>query len=268
MKNPLDKEQKEKKLISIFEQLALALAVLFSSAPTLARIKARVTLSGLIKRYGKQLSVVAERVIPEWYREAMHYTAWNMARRGLSATATTNIVGVHKQSLKIIAENTTEKMLETMRAVRRNGIYNLNEIYRMRTKAKLVSGVDKRRAVDAIAEDIQKFLESKQVQRLVDVGGKNWSLGRYAEMAVRTTHQKVHNQAVMNVALDNGYNLVQVSDHARECQLCRPWENKVLSITGAGKYPSVEEATASGLFHPNCKHSLTPISAKEALQKQ
>jgi hypothetical protein len=61
--------------------------------------------------------------------------------------------------------------------------------------------------------------------------------------------------------------LVIVSDAPQECPLCRPWEGEVLSLSGAtvgtidgsggvrvaGTLP---EATAAGLFHPGCRHSL------------
>jgi len=55
----------------------------------------------------------------------------------------------------------------------------------------------------------------------------------------------------------NGRDLVYVSNHAEECPLCRPWEGRVLSISGgSSKYPSVSDARANGLFHANCRHSL------------
>ena len=39
---------------------------------------------------------------------------------------------------------------------------------------------------------------------------------------------------------------------------CRPWEGKVLSISGADRrYPTVKEATSAGLLHANCRHRLT-----------
>lgn len=49
-----------------------------------------------------------------------------------------------------------------------------------------------------------------------------------------------------------------VSDAFEECPICRPWERRVLSISGAPGYPSVDEARAAGLFHGNCRHSMAP----------
>lgn len=51
---------------------------------------------------------------------------------------------------------------------------------------------------------------------------------------------------------------VTVSGHC--CEKCAEWENRLLSISGKTKgLPTVEEATAAGLFHPNCTHSLNEV---------
>lgn len=120
-----------------------------------------------------------------------------------------------------------------------------------------------------------------------DRAGRNWSLDTYVEMAVRTTTGQAavdgHNAQVQAAGLD----LVIVSDSPRECPLCRPWERKILSLSGrvgmvveqdvatgesrtvmvAG---TVAEARAAGLQHPNCTHALQAylpgVTAKPAPQ--
>ncbi len=48
---------------------------------------------------------------------------------------------------------------------------------------------------------------------------------------------------------------MRVSDSPEECPLCRPWERRVLSLTGATPgYPTKAEAIAAGLYHANCTH--------------
>jgi hypothetical protein len=48
-----------------------------------------------------------------------------------------------------------------------------------------------------------------------------------------------------------------VTDSPEECELCRPWEGKVLSSSGTTPgYPTVAEARDAGLFHPGCTHDL------------
>ncbi|MEG1501987.1 MAG: phage minor capsid protein [Synergistaceae bacterium] len=59
-----------------------------------------------------------------------------------------------------------------------------------------------------------------------------------------------------NEYLAHGEDLVIVTSHTTTCKKCSPWGGKILSLTGETKgYPTMEEAKASGLFHPNCRHT-------------
>ena len=50
---------------------------------------------------------------------------------------------------------------------------------------------------------------------------------------------------------------MKVSTIGTTCPICSRWQGVVLSISGKSpKYHSLDEAKASGLFHPNCKHTL------------
>lgn len=105
-----------------------------------------------------------------------------------------------------------------------------------------------------------------------DSAGRNWSLTSYVEMAVRTESGRVAVDAHMDALSAAGQDLVEISDSPRECPLCRPWERKVLSLSGqvgAILLPSeigegtvrvdvagtLQQARGDGLFHPNCTHS-------------
>jgi hypothetical protein len=61
-----------------------------------------------------------------------------------------------------------------------------------------------------------------------------------------------------------GIDTVIVSDAVEECKICRPFEGRVLSLSGrtTGRLKdgrtvmcSLAEAKAKGLFHNNCRHS-------------
>ena len=115
-------------------------------------------------------------------------------------------------------------------------------------------------------------LARRGVSGFTDTAGRRWGLTAYVEMATRTTTA----QAAVNGHLDRldqaGIPLVIVSDSPRECETCRPWEGKVLSrgpvsaiqtdaTTGerirVDVDGTVDQATAGGLFHPNCTHNLS-----------
>lgn len=58
-----------------------------------------------------------------------------------------------------------------------------------------------------------------------------------------------------------GNPLIIITRHNTACELCKPWENKVLIddlFSGgnykSGNYPLLSEAVKKGLFHPGCRH--------------
>lgn len=111
-----------------------------------------------------------------------------------------------------------------------------------------------RRALNAFAD--------QGITGFVDSAGRRWGMAEYAEMAVRTGMMNASLAGYTQEALAHGEDLVIISDHTDECPMCRPWERRVLSLTGAqSAHPdctgTVGEARDAGLFHPNCLHSMT-----------
>ena len=123
-------------------------------------------------------------------------------------------------------------------------------------------------------EAAQKALNVFAKQGITSVtyaGKRKVRTEHYVEMAMRT--------GLMNAALEGhalkmreqGRDLIQVSDHSQECDSCRPYEGKVLSLSnqrgklelpnavGEGTatvyvFATLSTAKAKGLFHPNCRH--------------
>ncbi|OII60868.1 phage capsid protein [Streptomyces sp. CC53] len=129
-------------------------------------------------------------------------------------------------------------------------------------------------------QDAMRAFADRGIRAFVDRAGRRWQLSSYAEMAVRTATARAATEAHMRTLADAGVELVVVSDAPRECPLCRPWEGRVLAISGpAGARTvevehatedgrmvpvrvagSLEEARARGLQHPNCRHSVSLYS--------
>jgi hypothetical protein len=98
----------------------------------------------------------------------------------------------------------------------------------------------------------------------VDKRGRNWSLSAYVEMAVRTASARAFNDANLERQRAIGVQLHTVSDDGSPCPLCLPWQNAVLSdgpVEDATVHVdgTIDEATAAGLFHPNCRHTLLAV---------
>jgi hypothetical protein len=88
-----------------------------------------------------------------------------------------------------------------------------------------------------------------------DSRGRGWNLASYVEMATRTAVQRAYNTAHLDRMTAVGIERFTVPGDGHPCPLCRPWEGRVLTLPG-GPGPTIDEARAAGLFHPNCKHTL------------
>lgn len=96
------------------------------------------------------------------------------------------------------------------------------------------------------------------VTGIVYKNGARYSIDTYCEMLGRTLANRTALQANLNRYEEMGYNLGIVSAHFRCCPLCQPYEGTILSLDGKdNRYPSVWDAETQGLFHPNCKHSIS-----------
>ncbi|GAA4175793.1 phage minor capsid protein [Gryllotalpicola koreensis] len=111
--------------------------------------------------------------------------------------------------------------------------------------------------VDAMRSAYQEFLENG-VTGFTDKGGRDWTLTAYTEMAVRTAAQRASNNAHMQQMLAAGAELFTIPPDLHPCPLCFPWQGKILSVKPDHRADAtIAEATAQGLFHPNCQHNLT-----------
>lgn len=96
---------------------------------------------------------------------------------------------------------------------------------------------------------------------IVDKAGRRWNLKTYSEMVIRTKVQQAHIYGTAQQGHEMGYHLFIISSH-NALDACSHWEGKIISVgESIDGYHSYEELAASNeIFHPNCKHHITPIS--------
>ena len=121
--------------------------------------------------------------------------------------------------------------------------------------AEALVGAQTRR--QASQQALNRFAQ-RGITGFVDRAGRGWQLTSYVEMAMRTATGKAAVAGNLDRLQMFGQDLVIVSDAPKECPLCRPWEGRVLSISGKDpNQPTVEQARSAGLHHPACRHSLS-----------
>lgn len=108
-----------------------------------------------------------------------------------------------------------------------------------------------------ISTELVTQLKEKGITFFTDKIGRKIDLDKYIRMRVFTDTVTLQRTAYFVRAIQYGVDLVRIK-HLNihpTCQLCEPFENKILSINGdESDYMTIEEAESYGLFHPNCDH--------------
>jgi hypothetical protein len=91
--------------------------------------------------------------------------------------------------------------------------------------------------------------------KVLTPGGELWDPRAYARMAARTGIADARREAFRYRYLGNGVDVVEVVANGTTHDVCEVWEGELLSLTGITPgLPTVDDARAEGLFHPNCTH--------------
>ena len=108
-----------------------------------------------------------------------------------------------------------------------------------------------------LADDLLKVLKENGVTFFFDKAGRKWKIENYVKMRTMTETVQAQRMAFFTRGVQYGVDLVRIK-HLNihpTCQLCAPFENKILSITGnTSGYMTIQEASLQGLFHPLCDH--------------
>lgn len=169
-----------------------------------------------------------------------------------------NFFHMNDDRLKSLIKETYEPIQDATRAITRVMDDQYRQIVR-KAQIGLTSGtytMDK--ALDAA---IQDFLR-QGISTIKYRDGSIRSIDSYAEMALRTAAHRAFLAGQGETRKELGISTVIVSSHDSICELCAPWQHKILiddvwsGGTNDGSYPMVSQAIRAGLLHPNCQHNL------------
>src|SRR5690625_1454310 len=117
------------------------------------------------------------------------------------------------------------------------------------------------------SRQLTRRLQDAGVFAIRDRANRRWKIDHYADVVVTTKLSQAHREATEQEAREQGAGYVVVSRHSNPCSKCEPWEGRLLRLSAdvEDDIPTLEEAIADGLFHPNCEHTVTPIRNLDAL---
>lgn len=228
---------------------------------TMARI--RVILGELGDNVGEWVS----KEIPQYYQDGANHALQDMRKLGIAVDSGATVID--REAIAALVDEVNLAFAEGITTVGRSAERTLSNALKQQLQFTIADGKLTGEALRTITASVKAELQERGLAALVDRGGREWTLDRYAEMLVRTKAVEARNQGMAYRMLQSGYDLVQVSNHGSDHPSCAFWEGKILSLTGRTPgYPTVAQATEAGLFHPNCQHAINVINLDLASRTQ
>jgi len=192
-----------------------------------------------------------EQAIPRLYAAGAKAAEAGLADKGMNLV--TGFGAVHQQAAQLLAEASYNRLVEVTATIGRR----VDDIYRQLSLEAVrgsVIGYDTWRTA---ARRLRDDLAEQGITGFADRAGRRWNMRTYAEMVGRTVTAEAHRMGTANRILEHGIDLVRITGHEGPCEMCGPWEGRILSLTGRTEgYPTLEYAQSRGLYHPNCRHAM------------
>ena len=171
-------------------------------------------------------------------------------------------------------ENLIKDMQDTERRAESAALRLMDDVYRrVPAQAELAMASGAVTLPQAVDMATKSFLEAG-VNCITYQDGRRVNIASYAEMALRTAATRAQLQGEAQKRMELGIDTVLVSQYGACSETCLPWQGRVYiddvwaAFQGErsgdygksrdGKsYPLLSVAIRNGLFHPNCRHTLT-----------
>lgn len=196
---------------------------------------------------------------------------------GLSAqTQSDALIGsamsmLQRNTLDAMIADTFEDLLHATQNTKRKIKKIVRETVAERMRLNTAQQLGRRTQTKDIIDRLSKKGMSRKISKegwvgIVDQRGRRWNLNTYSEMVVRTKMQQAYVEGVRHEALERGVDLAIISSHGAK-DPCRHHEGAIISMNGTTEgYPTYSQLKGSDeIFHPNCKHTISPLRSPDLL---
>lgn len=226
--------------------------------------------SVILSQYTDLISAETRKMIEEQFAEGEDLEAEQLSEYGFTETTNDNFFEIFDEKIESIIEEIQGKETTAEKAALRM----MDDVYRQTLlKAETAVATGSQTIPKAIEEAVREFAK-KGINCIEYRDGRRVNIADYVYMALRTANTRANllGQAKQRMAL--GIDTVRVSSYNACSETCLPWQGGIYiddvfatfdgEISGdKGKskngkwYTLLSVAVRAGLFHPNCRHSLT-----------
>jgi hypothetical protein len=108
-----------------------------------------------------------------------------------------------------------------------------------------------------------EYADNPKSWAFIDKSGRKWKKNNYFDMLNRTVTANVARDTYDDALIDEGRDLVMIigGTSTDSNPACIKFDGKIVSMTGqTSGFPTLNDYTSTGGFHPNCVHSTAYIS--------
>lgn len=251
-------------LIRSYRQSYKEIVLTIEDATTAGKIQKARTMATIrqnLQDLGDDVDKWIKAEVPQYYVDGANQAIQDLKAMGVQVSGPKGLAPINKEAIASLTDETATAFGQSLTAISRNAQTVLNQASRQSLNLTIAGGLTKGESANVVAASVKENLKQQGLSALVDKSGRNWTFDNYSDMLVRTKIVEARNTGLANKMLQNGYDLVQVSNHRSSHPSCARWEGLILSISGATPgYPTLEQAKMDGLFHPRCQHAINVIN--------
>lgn len=200
-----------------------------------------------------------EQNLPAIYQQGQQLALDGLKEAGIDTSAmSTSFAGINRQAVEVLAANLYGDLSQANVQIGRH----VQDIFRQAGLEAVTRKVSTGQTVREAQARMRQSLIDNGLTAFTDSAGREWNLGAYSEMVIRTTTREATNRGTLGQLSDSGYDLVQIDEHYPTCDICADFQGRVYSISGKDqRYPPLFGTAfdvAYGTIHPNCEHNVTP----------
>lgn len=239
-----------------------------TTAGKINKARTMATIRLQLQDLGDDVTAWTKKEIPQYYLDGANIALQDLRDIGADISGPSGLAAINKDAITVLIDETRNAFADSLTMVARNAQGYVNDAVKQQIRAVLADGTLTGEARKTIAKNVVGAMEDNGLSALVDAGGRQWQFERYADMLVRTKAVEARNGGLQDKMLQNGYDLVQVSNHGAT-DVCADWEGEILSISGnTPGYDTTSDAEAAGLMHPNCRHAYNVIQPELAAKTE
>jgi hypothetical protein len=174
---------------------------------------------------------------------------------------------LNREMVKAIVADTQSDLLAVTQNVNRKVKAAVRQAVAESMRANMTKGINGRKTIRAdIVAEMRKRLGDAVNTGIIDAAGRRWRPEVYADTVVRTKMMQAHKEATRNEAIARGAYYGVISRH-NAADACRNYEGKIVKLIpdAPGDFLYIDDLPRNEIFHPNCKHLVTPTRRLDRL---